>query len=243
MIAGWRPVQVLSLGIALLVTLTAACGGDDNTDSDGGSTTAPPPAAVAPPPPPAAQASATPGRPVVLTQAMFASIGIDQNEVTGLFGSTPFMQTRSNVTDIPSAFSSSPALGMFLTGQNVQGSYNAWQATAQCTVCAVQVPVMIFPNEAAASAAYVQIVQVNQSIFQNVTPVAGMSAYWDSSFCQTGTFTSNNQTLNWLFCAMRKGNAIITMAVGGFNFDANAIGNSVRRYGARAETFLQSQFR
>ena len=41
---------------------------------------------------------------------------------------------------------------------------------------------------------------------------------------------------------MRKGNAVITVAIGGFTYDANAVVTSVRAYATRVETYLKSQF-
>jgi hypothetical protein len=220
-----------------LITLACSNGGSDTSPLSTPSVPASSPAAN-----PTAAANQATARPVVVTQAMLASIVINAQEVGGLYGSTTFNQSRTNVTDIPTAFSSSPELGQFLTSQNVAGVYNAWTATAQCLVCAVQVPFMIFPAESAASAAYDRIRQVNQSIFQNVASVNGFSSYWNASFCQTGTFTSGTQTLNWLFCAARKGNTVFTAAVGGFNFNAQTVGDAIRAYAMRVENYLKTQF-
>jgi hypothetical protein len=231
--------SILPSFLLAAAALLSACGGDSDSDAPASLQ----PTVVVSQPTAAQPTAAATVRPVVVTQAMFASIGIDTNEVTGLFGSTPFMQQRTNVTDINMAFSSSPELSQFLTSQQVSGSYNAWTATGPCTVCAVQVPVMAFPNENAATMAYDRVRQVNQMIFQNVQQAPGFSSYWNSSFCQNGTFaTAAGQTLNWMFCAARKGNAVITVAVGGFSFNQMQVGDGVRRYATRAETFLKTQF-
>jgi hypothetical protein len=161
------------------------------------------------------------------------------DEVKGLYGTTPFMQSRTNVTDVKIPYSSSPTLGDFLTGQNVSALYNAWGATAQCVVCAVQVSLLAFPDAAAATAGHQKVEEVNRAIFQNVTAQPPPGAFWDAGFCQSGTFTSGAQTLNWLFCAMRKGTGAITVSVGGFNYDPKVVGDAVRAYAARVEAILK----
>jgi hypothetical protein len=231
-----RFVPLLLLLAAGLAALLAACGGSG--DADLPQSVEPTVVISRPTSPPAPTA-----RPAVVTQAMFSQISITSQEVSALYGSTPFTQQRNNFTDITVAFTSSPELGQFLTGQNVTGSYNSWAATSGCVVCAVQVPVMVFPNDNAATMAYDRIRQVNQSIFQNVQQANGFGSYWNASFCQNGTYTSlAGQTLNWMFCAARKGNAVITVAIGGFNFDANNVGNAVRAYAMRVENYLKTQF-
>jgi hypothetical protein len=175
-------------------------------------------------------------------QGQIRNLIIAQNEVQALMPAG-FNQTRTDVTDIPSAFSSSPELGQFLTSQQVIGLYNAWNAlTPQCSICAVQVPVLYFPNENAASMAYQRVESVNRMIFQNVSQQGNLGAYWDNSFCQLGDFASQQGTTRWVFCAMRKGNAVITVAIGGTNFDANAVLGNVRNYATRIETYLKAQF-
>jgi hypothetical protein len=192
-------------------------------------------------PPQATNAPQPTVRPLVVNQTHQQQITFTQAELATLFGSTPTMQSRSNVTDVRQAYASSTELGDFLANQQATGLYNAWTATAQCTVCAVQVSVPIFPNEAAATMAYQRVQQVNQAIFQNVAPAANLAAAWDSSFCQNGTFTASGQTLSWLFCAARRGNAVVTIAVGGLNFDPNAVLTAVRTVANRWDAYLRTQ--
>jgi hypothetical protein len=89
--------------------------------------------------------------------------------------------------------------------------------------------------------AYQRVQQVNQAIFQNVAQAANLAAAWDSSFCQNGTFSSGGQTLNWLFCAARKANAVVTVAVGGFNFNPDGVLTTVRTVANRWDTYLGTQ--
>jgi hypothetical protein len=110
-------------------------------------------------------------------------------------------------------------------------------------VCGVQVPVLAWSNEAGAAAGYAKIKSVNENIFKNVKPQAGLGPYWTSSFRQTGDFTNaQNQTLQWHFCALHKGNLVVTTAVGGFNFNVTTVGDAIKGYATALETYLKSQF-
>jgi hypothetical protein len=232
--------------LPLLLTLAlAACGGDGEEPPGGNQPAAnptTPPAAATSQPTAAAPTAAPTARPVVLNQTQQSQLILTQAELSSLFGTTPFQQIRSNIADVRQAYASSAELGDFLASQNATGLYNAWSATSQCVVCAVQISVPVFPNEAAATMAYQRVQQVNQAIFQNVAQAQPLGASWDSSLCQTGTFTSSGQTLNWLFCAARKGNAVVTVAVGGFNFDASNVANQIRTAANRMDAYIKAQF-
>jgi hypothetical protein len=249
-----RARTTVFVALLLGVFISMACGGDDEPSGQGNAAPTATAAQAAASPTTGAQAGASPtapsaaaspgaARPVMLTQAQLSSIAITQPEVAALFGTAPFGQTQTNVGDIRTAFSSSPQLGDFLVSQQVAGAYNAWTAMGQCLVCAVQVPVFYFPTEAAATAAYQRVEEVNRMIFQGVNQLGTVGQYWDQSFCQLGNFTSAaGQTLRWIFCAMREGNAVITAAIGGFNFDANMVVTNIRTYATRVENYLKTQF-
>ena len=94
-----------------------------------------------------------------------------------------------------------------------------------------------------AAAGYTKIKSVNEAIFKNVKPQASLGSYWASSFCQTGDFTTaQGQSLQSYFCALHKGNLVVTTAVGGFNPNTATVGDSLKGYASAIETYLEAQF-
>jgi hypothetical protein len=182
-------------------------------------------------------------RPTVVNQSHLAQMSFNAAEIMALYGSTAFTQMRMNETDISLAYTSSPELQQLLRSQNAAGRYDAWSASAQCTICAVQSPVLYFPNDSAATQAFERIRQINQTIFQNVQQQPSVGPYWDQSLCQIGQFTTMaGQTLTWHFCAMRKANAIKTTSIGGFNLNAMQLNEAVGGHASRVEAYLKTQF-
>ena len=48
--------------------------------------------------------------------------------------------------------------------------------------------------------------------------------------------------MQWYFCALHKGNLVVTTAVGGFNFNTTTVGDAIKGYAGAVETYLKAHF-